>query len=317
MKWLEQKKCLKHLLKPVPSTPITVMGLTFPNAIGLAAGLDKNGDYIDALGQLGFGFIEVGTVTPKPQQGNPQPRLFRLVKEQAIINRMGFNNKGVDYLAERIKAKRFDGIIGVNIGKNATTPLENALEDYIFCLNKVYPLADYITINISSPNTPGLRSLQEKDSLYQLLVGLKHEQIRLANDTGRYVPLVIKIAPDLSEQEVLTMADALIANKMDGVIATNTTLDRDGVKQSTYANEAGGLSGLPLFNKSTRILTQLKQALASSPIALIASGGIITAAHAEEKKQAGADLVQLYTGLIYRGPALVRECGYLNLPRVV
>lgn len=305
---LDQLHLLKYTLKQVPVLPIKVMGLTFNNAVGLAAGLDKNGDYIDALGSLGFGFIEIGTVTPKPQAGNPKPRLFRLKKDHALLNRMGFNNKGVDHLISKVKQAKYDGILGINIGKNADTPIENAIEDYRSCLVKVYEHASYITINISSPNTPGLRTLQSADYLNQLLKELKQEQQRLANDYNKYVPLVIKIAPDLELDEIANMAALFIEHKIDGIIATNTTLQKSGLQESHYEKEAGGLSGEPLFFPATKVLAELKQALDQHQIPLIASGGIMSAAQARKKVDAGADLVQLYTGLIYEGPSLISAC---------
>jgi dihydroorotate dehydrogenase len=306
LKQVDDIRLLKKFMPTPLRQPKNLLGLTFENPVGLAAGLDKNGDYIDALGALGFGFIEIGTITPRPQPGNPKPRMFRLESQQAIINRMGFNNKGVDYLIDQVKKKRYQGILGINIGKNADTPLENAVEDYRVCMYKVYPYAHYITINISSPNTPGLRSLQGSDYLDDLLNKLKKEQQRLANEHNKYVPLLIKIAPDLSPKEIMQMATALIENQLDGVIATNTTLDRTLIQGIKYSQEAGGLSGQPLFGKSTDVLKKLRAVLKDN-IPIIASGGIITAQQAKDKTLAGADLVQLYTGLIYTGPTLITE----------
>jgi dihydroorotate dehydrogenase len=292
--------------KKNPYKPCTVMGLEFPNPVGLAAGLDKNAEYIDCLAGLGFGFIEVGTVTPEAQPGNPKPRLFRLRKNQAIINRMGFNNHGIDRLLKNVKAARFKGILGINIGKNFNTPIEEAIDDYLIGLEKAYPFADYITVNISSPNTPGLRQLQQVDQLDSMLKALKAAQQQLASKHNKYVPLVVKIAPDLTEEEVKDIANTLLASKIDGVIATNTTLSRDNLISEAYINETGGLSGAPLSTKSTEIIKQLN-AILKGKIPIIAVGGIMTAADAEAKFQAGASLVQIYTGLIYNGPKLIHE----------
>ena len=293
--------------KKIPSyKPCTVMGLEFSNPVGLAAGLDKNAEYIDCLASLGFGFIEVGTITPEAQPGNPKPRLFRLRKNQAIINRMGFNNHGIDQLLKNVKAAKFKGILGINIGKNFNTPLEEAIDDYLIGLEKAYPFADYITVNISSPNTPGLRQLQQADQLDSMLKALKTDQQELASKHNKYVPLVVKIAPDLTQEEVKDIANTLLASKIDGVIATNTTLSRDNLISEAYINETGGLSGSPLSTKSTDIIKQLN-AILKGKIPIIAVGGIMTAADAKEKFQAGASLVQIYTGLIYNGPKLIHE----------
>lgn len=287
-------------------TPVTVMGLEFPNPVGLAAGLDKNGDYFNALGQLGFGFVEVGTVTPKAQPGNPQPRLFRLPEHNAIINRMGFNNNGLAPLIERIKKRRYDGVLGINIGKNKQTPDERALDDYITCMRSVYEYAEYITVNISSPNTPGLRNLQFGENLSRLLSGIKAEQERLHDIHGRYVPVVVKIAPDMSVDEIQSVANSLLQQGMDGVIATNTTTSRDGVEHSPYANETGGLSGAPVRDKSTAVIRTLSESLRGQ-IPIIGVGGILSGADAKAKIEAGASLVQIYSGFIYRGPTLINE----------
>jgi dihydroorotate dehydrogenase len=292
--------------KKIPNKPCKVMGLEFPNPVGLAAGLDKNGEYIDGLADLGFGFIEVGTVTPKPQPGNPKPRIFRLRKNQAIINRMGFNNHGIEQLLENVKAAKFNGILGINIGKNFNTPIERAIDDYLIGLEKAYPFADYITVNISSPNTPGLRQLQQADELDSMLKALKAAQQQLASKHNKYVPLVVKIAPDLTGEEVKDIANKLLAYEIDGVIATNTTLSRDNLISEADINETGGLSGAPLLTKSTDIIKQLN-AILKGKIPIIAVGGIMTAADAEAKFQAGASLVQIYTGLIYKGPKLIHE----------
>jgi len=299
---------LIRLLAPQPShaTARAVMGLQFPNAVGLAAGLDKNADHIDALAALGFGFIEVGTLTPRPQPGNPRPRLFRLTPERAIINRMGFNNKGIDHALAAIARSRFRGILGINIGKNFDTPVEKAADDYLICMRKCYSAASYIVVNLSSPNTPGLRSLQFGDDLQRLLGVLKAEQAELAVQHGRKVPLVVKIAPDLSDDEIGLIAVALRDNEIEGVIATNTTLDRSQVQSSVHKDQAGGLSGAPLVDKSTHVIRVLHAALGAS-IPIIGVGGILSGDDAAAKIAAGASLVQIYTGFIYRGPALIAE----------
>ena len=285
---------------------IEAFGLQFKNTVGLAAGLDKSGDYIDALGALGFGFIEVGTVTPLAQAGNPKPRLFRLSKDQALINRMGFNNKGVGHMKKRLQNRRFKGIVGVNIGKNFSTPIERAYEDYLFCLRELYAYADYIVVNLSSPNTPGLRALQFGEELNDLLSRLKAEQSVLSEKHGRYVPMLLKIAPDLSVKECEDIAQVLLENNMDGVIATNTTISRDGLYESTLTNEAGGLSGKPLANQSVSIVKILRKYLQGT-IPIIGVGGITDQASAEAKIKAGASLLQIYTGFIYHGPNLISE----------
>ncbi|MBI3480163.1 MAG: quinone-dependent dihydroorotate dehydrogenase [Nitrosomonadales bacterium] len=286
--------------------PRTVMGLNFPNPVGLAAGLDKNGDCIDALAALGFGFIEIGTITPLPQPGNPRPRLFRLAQAHAIINRMGFNNDGVDKLVANVRRAQYRGILGINIGKNASTPIEQAADDYLICLRKVYASASYVTVNISSPNTKNLRQLQGGNELDALLAQLKAEQEKLAQQHGKYVPLVLKIAPDLDSEQIMQIATLLMRHRMDGVIATNTTLSREGVENLPYSNETGGLSGAPVREKSTNVIRQLAAAL-QGELPIIGVGGILAGADATEKIHAGATLVQLYSGLIYRGPALVAE----------
>ena len=291
----------------VPEKPVICMGIQFPNPIGLAAGLDKNGAYIDALADLGFGFIEIGTITPRPQAGNPHPRLFRLPKAKAIINRMGFNNDGVDKLIENVKASKFKGILGINIGKNADTPVENAVDDYLICLEKVYNYASYITVNISSPNTKNLRSLQSGDALTELLSTLKKRQLELAEENSHYVPLVLKVAPDLEAEDVQFISKQLIEFKIDGLIVTNTTLSREGVEGLPFAEEAGGLSGAPVFEKSTACLTAFSKAL-NGEVPLIGVGGILSGEQAVAKREAGASLVQVYSGLIYTGPDLVKDC---------
>ena len=284
----------------------TVMGLDFPNPVGLAAGLDKNGEYIDGLAALGFGFIEIGTVTPKPQPGNEKPRLFRLPEAEAIINRMGFNNRGVDYLLGQVSTARYRGILGINIGKNKDTPLEEALTDYLTGLRKVYTAASYITVNISSPNTPGLRSLQAGETLDQLLAGLMAGRAQLAIRHHRMVPLAVKVAPDLDIPEIEAIADSLVRQGVDAVIATNTTSGRAGVGHLPHGTESGGLSGRPLMEISTAVVGQFARHL-QGKLPVIASGGILSTDDAQRKLDAGAELVQVYSGLIYRGPRLVRE----------
>jgi dihydroorotate dehydrogenase len=282
------------------------MGITFPNAVGLAAGLDKNGAVIDAMASLGFGFIEIGTITPRPQPGNPKPRLFRVKQAQGIINRFGFNNLGVDHLIANVKAAQYKGVLGINIGKNFDTPMENAVDDYLICMQKVYAYATYITVNISSPNTKNLRALQEKTALSQLLMTLKAEQTKLADQHGRYVPITLKIAPDLALEQVNEIADLLLEHRIDGVIATNTTLSREQVEGMENAEESGGLSGAPVRDKSTLVISQLSQRLQGA-LPIIGVGGILTGADAVEKIAVGASLVQVYSGLIYKGPQLVRD----------
>ncbi|HET9403574.1 MAG TPA: quinone-dependent dihydroorotate dehydrogenase [Burkholderiales bacterium] len=290
-----------------PSCARRVIGLDFPNPVGLAAGLDKNGDCIDALARLGFGFIEIGTVTPRPQPGNPRPRLFRLPAARAIINRMGFNSAGVDCLVENVKRARYRGVLGINIGKNADTPIEHAADDYVACLRKVYALASYVTVNISSPNTKHLRELQQDAALDGLLGTLKVEQRRLADAHGKQVPLAVKIAPDLDAGQIAAIAGLLRRHRVEAVIATNTTTARDGVVGMANADEAGGLSGAPVTERSSRIVQELSGAL-QGELPVIGVGGIMSGADARGKIAAGASLVQLYTGLVYRGPELVREC---------
>lgn len=292
--------------KPI-SAPKSVMGLTFANSVGLAAGLDKNGDYIDALSAVGFGFIEIGTITPRPQPGNPKPRLFRIPEAQAIVNRMGFNNKGVEYLVEQVKKAQSDTIIGINIGKNFDTPVESAADDYKICLQRVYTLADYITINISSPNTPGLRSLQFGDELKHLLQVLKSEQKVLAESSQKYVPLAVKIAPDMEDNDIKLIAELLLEKEIDAVIATNTTISRSAVEGLANAEEQGGLSGVPVLQQSTHVVRILAEHL-KGKIPIIAAGGIFSAQDAAEKISAGAELVQIYTGFIYQGQKLIKDC---------
>ncbi|MDO6426900.1 quinone-dependent dihydroorotate dehydrogenase [Thalassotalea sp. 1_MG-2023] len=290
----------------VSEKPVQVMGIHFPNPCGLAAGLDKNGECIRAFDDMGFGFVEVGTVTPRPQPGNEKPRIFRLEEANAIINRMGFNNKGVDYLVDQVRKAKFRGVLGINIGKNKDTPEENAKDDYIHCMHKVYNYATYITVNISSPNTPGLRELQYGDALNALLSALKAEQLSLARQFDKYVPIAVKIAPDLTEEEIHSIAECLIANEIDGVIATNTTLARDKVSHLAHGNEAGGLSGAPVKDKSTEVIRILAKAL-DNKLPIIGVGGISSGQDAKDKIEAGAKLVQVYTGFIYQGPELVKD----------
>ncbi|GGY70225.1 dihydroorotate dehydrogenase (quinone) [Cellvibrio zantedeschiae] len=302
----ERLKLAGLFLSEIPPNPVEVMGITFPNPVGLAAGLDKNGDYFNALGAMGFGFVEIGTITPKPQVGNPKPRLFRIPEAQAIINRMGFNNKGVDHLVAQVKRRRYKGILGINIGKNALTPVENAADDYVKCMQKVYAHADYITVNVSSPNTKGLRDLQFGDSLNRLLEIIKIEQSNLQAEYGRYVPVAVKIAPDMDNDSIIQVAQSLVAQNFDGVIATNTTIGREGVEQYETSAETGGLSGFPVRDKSTRVIRVLHEELGDK-LPIIGVGGITDGASAAEKIKAGAKLVQVYSGFIYRGPALIGE----------
>lgn len=296
-----------NLLCKLPEQPVTVMGLQFPNPVGMAAGMDKNGDYIDALGTLGFGFIEIGTTTPRPQSGNPKPRIFRLQSANAMINRLGFNNKGVDHLVNQVKRRKFSGILGINIGKNFDTPNEKAVDDYLLCLEKVYQYADYITVNISSPNTEGLRQLQDADQLDNLLDTLNRRRDELADKTGQRKPMVVKVAPDLGDEQIRPMAEIVTKNRFDGLIATNTTISREAVKGVPHANEQGGLSGAPLKDQADHILAQFRQAL-SNDIALIGTGGITSGNDAANKIRLGAGLVQFYTGFVYKGPNLIRDC---------
>jgi dihydroorotate dehydrogenase len=298
------------LSTPVPD-PRTVMGITFPNPVGLAAGLDKDGAYIDGLAALGFGSIEVGTVTPLAQPGNPKPRIFRLPSKEAVINRMGFNNGGVDAFVRNVQGSRFyqdkQGVLGLNIGKNAATPIENAVDDYLICLNKVYPYASYVTVNISSPNTKNLRQLQGGSELDGLLAQLKTAQLRLADQHQRYVPLALKIAPDVTGDQIKEIAGALLRHKIDGVIATNTTLDHRMVDRVRHGMETGGVSGAPVFEPSNIVIRALKAELGNE-IPIIGVGGILRGEDAREKIKLGASLVQLYSGLIYKGPALIGDC---------
>ncbi len=296
------------LAKPVEPLPTKAFGLTFPNPVGLAAGLDKNGAHIDALLALGFGFIEIGTVTPRAQAGNPKPRMFRLPQHQAVINRLGFNNEGVDALVKNVeRARRKDGLLGINIGRNKDTSNDRAASDYLYCLERVYPLADYITVNISSPNTAGLRELQEEQALRQLIGSLRESQEELGAQHGKRVPMLVKIAPDLSDEDIDAVARVLRDLSVDGVIATNTTVSRMSVQEHRLAYETGGLSGAPLMGQSTMVLRKLRTRLPDS-IPVIGVGGILSGADAVAKMAAGATMVQFYTGMVYRGPELVHEC---------
>ena len=294
------------LSSDVTATPKKVMDLNFPNPVGLAAGLDKDGAYIDALAALGFGFIEIGTVTPRPQPGNSKPRLFRILPAQALINRLGFNNAGIDQVIDNVKKSTYRGVLGINIGKNADTPIENASDDYLHCLRKAYPHASYITVNVSSPNTPNLRDLQQIQQLDKLLQKLKQEQTTLAEQYARYVPIAIKVAPDLASEHIKEMADLFLKHRVDAVIATNTTTNHDAVEKLPQGKEVGGVSGAPLFKHSTEVLREF-HSLLQTTIPLIGVGGVMTGKDACDKIIAGASLVQIYTGLIYQGPELVSD----------
>lgn len=300
----------RGLLDPNPawrnSGPVEVMGLTFPNVVGLAAGMDKAATCVDGFGSLGFGHIEVGTLTPRPQKGNPTPRLFRLREHRALINRLGFNNPGIDAAIENLRSSTYTGILGINIGKNTGTPNERALDDYLICLKAAYPVADYVTVNLSSPNSPGLRELQNEENARTLIQWIKVEQAQLAKAHDRYVPLAVKIAPDLEDDEIDALARVFLDHAVDGVIATNTTIDRHAVRKSRRQKEAGGLSGAPLTARSTEVIRLLNATL-KGRIPIIGVGGIMSAQDARDKLDAGARLVQVYTGLVYRGPRLVRD----------
>ncbi|MGH8115806.1 MAG: quinone-dependent dihydroorotate dehydrogenase [Rhodanobacteraceae bacterium] len=292
---------------PPADLPVRAFGIDFPNPVGLAAGLDKNGEHLDALGALGFGFIEIGTVTPRPQPGNPKPRLFRLPEHEALINRMGFNNHGVDALVRNVEAAQWRGVLGINIGRNKDTPNERAADDYVTCLEHVYPLASYVTANVSSPNTPGLRDLQQADPLRRLIATLTEARERLATRHGARKPILLKIAPDLDAAQMDAIAAALVGSGIDGLVCTNTTVDRAGVAGAPYGNEVGGLSGKPLFDRSTEVLRGMAQRLGGT-LPLVGVGGVLTGSEAADKISAGATLVQIYSGLIYRGPWLLTEC---------
>ena len=297
----------RRLHPALPDDPVRVMGLTFPNPVGLAAGLDKNGAFVEPLAALGFGFVEVGTVTPRPQSGNPRPRVFRLPQASALINRLGFNNDGLPPLVARVRDARPRALLGINLGKNADTPIERASDDYVQVLRAVYPHARYVTVNISSPNTRELRALQGGAELDALLAVLAQERARLSDQHGRRVPIAVKIAPDLTDQDLTRIADALVAHGFDAVIATNTTVAREAVADLPGSQQAGGLSGGPLFARSTQVVRTLARHLQGA-LPIIGVGGILCGADAVEKLRAGASLVQLYTGLVYRGPGLVAEC---------
>lgn len=294
------------LASKAPGLPTRVMDIDFPNPVGLAAGLDKNGDHIDALLSLGFGFIEVGAVTPRAQPGNPRPRIFRLPQAEGIINRMGFNNLGVDYLVENLKRRKSRGIVGVNLGKNLDTPLERAADDYVTCLTKVYDHASFVTANISSPNTKGLRDLQHEASLDKLLSDMAEARARLTQSSGKRLPIAVKIAPDLDDASIDAIANMAVQRGMDAIIATNTTITRTGVDHLTAAAEAGGLSGAPVRERATHVVRRLARAL-NGKLPIIGVGGVSGANHAREKLDAGASLVQIYSGMIYRGPGLAAE----------
>jgi len=297
-----------HLVaKPPEELPVTAFGIRFPNPVGLAAGLDKNADHLDALGALGFGFVEVGTTTPRPQPGNDKPRMFRLPKHEAVINRLGFNNDGVDALVRNVRKSSYRGVLGINIGKNKDTPNEKAVDDYLFCLERVYALASYITVNISSPNTQGLRDLQEEATLRRFIDSLREAQERLGSQSGARKPMLLKIAPDLNESELDAIAEVLVAANVDGVICTNTTIDHSAVANDPHGNETGGLSGKPLFERSTAVLRGMRQRVGQR-LDIIGVGGILDGSDAAEKMQAGASLVQIYSGMVYRGPALIADC---------
>lgn len=296
----------KWINTPPGDLPVTAFGITFPNPVGLAAGLDKNGEHLDGLAALGFGFVEIGTVTPRPQPGNDKPRMFRLPEHEAVINRLGFNNGGIDALVRNVEKASFRGVLGINIGKNKDTPNERATDDYLLCLERAYPLASYITVNISSPNTQGLRDLQEEEMLRRFIGTLRDAQERLASQHGKRKPMLLKIAPDLTEGELDAIAEVLLASGIDGVICTNTTIDRQAVAGSAHAQETGGLSGKPLFEKSTAVLRGMK-ARVGDRLSIVGVGGILDGDTAAEKMEAGASLVQVYSGLVYRGPKLINE----------
>jgi dihydroorotate dehydrogenase len=292
--------------KPPADLPVNVFGITFPNPVGLAAGLDKNGEHLDGLAALGFGFVEIGTVTPRPQPGNDKPRMFRLPEHEAVINRLGFNNGGIDALVRNVEKASFSGVLGINIGKNKDTPNDRAIDDYLLCLERAYPLASYITVNISSPNTQGLRDLQEEETLRRFIGTLRDAQERLAGQHGQRKPMLLKIAPDLTETELDAIAEVLLASGIDGVICTNTTIDRDLVAGHRFANETGGLSGRPVFEKSTAVLRGMARRVGKR-LPIIGVGGILEGDDAATKMEAGASLVQVYSGLVYRGPQLINE----------
>ena len=296
----------RYIATPPAPLPVRVFGIDFPNPVGLAAGLDKNGEHLDGLAALGFGFVEIGTVTPRPQLGNDKPRMFRLPNHEAVINRLGFNNGGIDARVRHVEKATFRGVLGINIGKNKDTPNERAIDDYLLCLERAYPLATYITVNISSPNTQGLRDLQEEETLRRFIGTLREAQERLASQHGKRKPMLLKIAPDLTDTELDAIAEVLLASGIDGVICTNTTIDRDTVAGDPNAHETGGLSGRPLFEKSTAVLRGMAARLGGK-LPIVGVGGILDGDTAAEKIEAGASLVQVYSGLVYRGPKLIAE----------
>lgn len=305
---LEKLGVLKYVMPKMVHAPVTVMGIEFPNSVGLAAGMDKNGSHIVALSRFGFGHIEIGTITPRPQPGNPKKRMFRLPEAEGIINRMGFNNEGVEKLVQNVRNSGYRGVLGINIGKNFDTPIERAVDDYLICLDAAYPLASYVAVNISSPNTKNLRQLQESEELEKLLGALKARQLELAKAHDRYVPLALKIAPDLDPNQIRDIAERLVRHHFDAVIATNTTISRVGVEHLPHGTEMGGLSGAPVRARSTSVIRELASALHGSGIPVIGVGGILGGDDAVEKIEAGAQIVQVYSGLVYRGPNLVRDC---------
>ena len=308
LRWSQNSGAIKLFRQQLPTVkPVKCMGLTFPNPVGLAAGLDKEGNTIDALGSLGFGFVEIGTITPRPQDGNPQPRLFRIVEKEAIINRMGFNNPGIDQGVENVRASRsFQGVIGFNIGKNKVTPNESAVDDYVACLRAAYPVADYVAVNISSPNTPGLRDLQSADATAQLITALRTEQETLTKTHGKHVPIVLKVAPDLTDEQIRDLSKVFLETGLEGLITNNTTLSREAVSEYAMSEQAGGLSGAPLTQRSLEVLKAFKAELGSA-VPIISVGGIMDGRTAVERLDAGASLVQLYTGFVYGGPPLVKD----------
>jgi len=298
---------LHVVAKPPAELPVSVFGIDFPNPVGLAAGLDKNADHLDALGALGFGFVEVGTTTPRPQPGNDKPRMFRLPRHEAVINRLGFNNAGVDALVRNVQSSSYRGVLGINIGKNKDTPNDRAVEDYLFCLERVYAHASYVTVNISSPNTQGLRDLQEEATLRRFIDTLREAQERLGSQAGKRKPMLLKIAPDLAEAELDGIAEVLLATGIDGLICTNTTIERGAVESDPHGRETGGLSGRPLYARSTEVLRGMRRRLGER-VPIVGVGGILEGDDAAGKIAAGASLVQLYSGMVYRGPALIAEC---------
>jgi len=298
---------LHVVAKPPAELPVTVFGIDFPNPVGLAAGLDKNADHLDALGALGFGFVEVGTTTPRPQPGNDKPRMFRLPRHEAVINRLGFNNAGVDALVRNVQRSGYRGVLGINIGKNKDTPNDRAVEDYLFCLERVYTHASYVTVNISSPNTQGLRDLQEEATLRRFIDTLREAQERLGSQAGKRKPMLLKIAPDLAEAELDGIAEVLLATGIDGLICTNTTIERGAVESDPHGRETGGLSGRPLYARSTEVLRGMRRRLGER-VPIVGVGGILEGDNAAGKIAAGASLVQLYSGMVYRGPELIAEC---------